>query len=75
MNEAITFIVEPCGETGGYVARWDDPLGRGGITTQGDSLGDLQTMIADAVSGFFEPGEAPRQVKVHFAKDPVLQMA
>jgi hypothetical protein len=32
-------------------------------------------MIADAVSGFFEPDEAPRQVKVHFAKDPVLQMA
>ncbi len=71
MNEAITFIVEPNGETGGYVARWDDPLGRGGITTQGDTLGELQTMIADALSGFFEPGEVPCQVKVHFPQQPL----
>lgn len=75
MNEEITFIVEPCGETGGYVARWDDPLGRGGICTQGDTLGELQTMIADAVGGFFEANEVPKRVKVHFASDPVLQVA
>ncbi len=75
MNEEITFIIEPCTESGGYVARWDDPLGRGGITTQGDSLNELQTMIADAVGGFFEPNETPMRVKMHFAKDPVLQVA
>lgn len=75
MNEEITFIVEPCRESGGYVARWDDPLGGGGITTQGDSLGELQSMIADAVGGFFEPDQAPQRVKVHFVSDPVLQLA
>ena len=40
MNE-ITFRVEACAETGGFVARWDDPAG-GGITTQGDSLAELR---------------------------------
>ncbi len=75
MNEEITFNVSPCEETGGYVARWDDHLGSGGITTQGDSFGELQSMIQDAVGGFFEPHEAPRRVKVHFVEDPMLQMA
>lgn len=75
MNEEITFTVETCEVSGGYVARWDDPLGRGGITTQGDSLNELQVMVADAVAGFFEPDEKPCRVKLHFAKDPVLQMA
>jgi predicted RNase H-like HicB family nuclease len=53
MNE-ITFTVEACAETGGFVARWDDERGRGRITTQGDTLAELHTMIADAVSGYFE---------------------
>jgi predicted RNase H-like HicB family nuclease len=52
----IVFQVEPCQETGGFVARWDDPNG-GGITTQGDTLAELDVMIADAVEGCFEPGE------------------
>ena len=47
MNE-ITFRIEAGAETGGFVARWDDPAG-GGITTQGDSLAELHTMISDAV--------------------------
>ncbi|MGO9585964.1 MAG: hypothetical protein ACLP2Y_07210 [Limisphaerales bacterium] len=47
MSEII-FQVEPCVETGGYVARWDAPRG-GGITTQGDSFAELDAMIADAV--------------------------
>jgi len=25
----ITFIIEPCAETGGFVARWDAPGGGG----------------------------------------------
>jgi len=75
MIEEITFIVETCDETGGYVARWDDPLGRGGITTQGDTLAELQEMISDALRGFFEPNELPDQVRLHFSKDPILQVA
>ena len=54
MNEII-FSIEPCRETGGYVARWDAPDG-GGITTQGDSFADLEAMVADAVDGYFGAG-------------------
>ena len=70
----ITFKVEACAETGGFVARWDDPRG-GGITTQGDSLAELQTMVSDAVGAYFEAGEAPPRVRLHFEQDPVLLLA
>jgi predicted RNase H-like HicB family nuclease len=71
----ITFNVEPCAETEGFVARWDDAPGRGGITTQGDSFGELQAMIADAVSGYFEASHRPQRVRLHFTQDPVLAIA
>ena len=60
----ITFIIEPCAETGGFVARWDAP-GGGGIATQGDSFAELDRMIADAVAGYFEPQDKPRAVRLH----------
>ena len=69
----ITFIVEPCRETGGFVARWDDAPG-GGITTQGDSFAELDAMIADAVNGYFEPAERPQRVRVHFVEDPLVSL-
>lgn len=53
-KSSIVFNVTACQETGGYVARWDDEPGRGGITTQGETLSELEEMIADAVAGFFE---------------------
>ena len=70
----IIFDVEPCAATGGYVARWDAP-GGGGITTQGDSFGELDIMIADAVAGYFEPDQRPRSVRLHFSQDPILAMS
>jgi len=70
----IIFRVEPCAETGGYVARWDAP-GGGGITTQGDSFAELDAMITDAVGGYFEPSQRPKSVRLHFAEDPVLSVA
>jgi predicted RNase H-like HicB family nuclease len=70
----ITFTVEPCPETGGFVARWDDLPGRGGITTQGDSLAELHAMVADAVAGYFEPEERPQRVRLHFVEDPVVSL-
>jgi predicted RNase H-like HicB family nuclease len=73
MNE-ITFSVEPCHESGGYVARWDAP-GGGGITTQGDSFRELDSMIADAVDGYFESDQRPKRVRLHFSEDPVLALA
>jgi predicted RNase H-like HicB family nuclease len=57
MHEII-FSLFLCRETGGYVARWDDPKG-GGITTQGDSLSELHAMIRDAMAGYFELIELP----------------
>jgi predicted RNase H-like HicB family nuclease len=71
----ITFTVEPCSETGGFVARWDDAPGKGGITTQGDSLSELHAMIADAVNGSFEPAQRPQSMRLHFVEDPVLALA
>lgn len=73
MNE-ITFIVEPCAETGGFVARWDAPNG-GGIATQSDSFAELDAMIADAVGGYFESAEKPHRVRLHFTEDPVVALA
>jgi len=70
----ITFQVEPCRETGGYVARWDEPKG-GGITTQGGTLEELNAMVTDAVKGYFEPGKHPRRVRLHFIEDPALLLA
>jgi predicted RNase H-like HicB family nuclease len=70
MNE-ITYRVEPCRETGGFVARWDAPEG-GGITTQGDSLTELHSMISDAVGGYFEANERPQFIRLHFVEDPVF---
>jgi predicted RNase H-like HicB family nuclease len=67
----ITLRIEPCRETGGFVARWDAP-GGGGITTQGDSFAELDAMIADAVDGYFESGKRPKRVRLHFVEDPVL---
>ena len=70
----ITFTVEPCLDTGGFVARWDDAPGQGGITTQGDSLAELHAMVADAVGGYFEPAQRPQRVRLHFVEDPVVSL-
>jgi predicted RNase H-like HicB family nuclease len=59
----IVFTVTPCADSGGYVARWDDAPGRGGITTQGDTLQELQDMVREAVDGYFEGATPPRHVR------------
>ncbi len=74
-EKEIVFIVTPCPDTGGYVARWDNAPGLGGITTQADSFSELDEMVADAVGGYFEPSERPKRVKLHFAEDPVLALS
>ena len=70
----ILFQVTPCHETGGYVARWDDAE-HGGITTQGDTLEELNRMVTDAVMGYFDPGTHPKRVRLHFVEDPALVLA
>jgi predicted RNase H-like HicB family nuclease len=71
---ALTFEVTMCPETGGYVARWDDPAG-GGIATQGDSFAELDAMVRDAVEGYFVDREKPTTLRLHFAEVPVLALA
>jgi predicted RNase H-like HicB family nuclease len=73
-ENSIVFNVTACAETGGYVARWDDKPGHGGITTQGETLSELEEMIADAVTGYFEAPKRPHKVKVHFVDDPILAL-
>jgi predicted RNase H-like HicB family nuclease len=70
----ICFNLTPCDETGGYVARWDDPAG-GGICTQGDSFAELDHMVRDAVEGYFADGKKPERIRLHFVSDPELAVA
>ncbi len=72
--EEITLRVERCEESGWLVATWDAPDG-GGITTQGRDLRELQDQVTDAVQCHFDPGEAPRRIRLHFVSDPVLVAA
>ncbi len=67
----VTIEVTPCEETGGYVARWNDPAG-GGICTQGDSFAELDEMVRDAVSGYFADRPKPERIRLHFVRDPEL---
>jgi predicted RNase H-like HicB family nuclease len=70
----LVFIVTPCAETGGFVARWDAPVG-GGICTQGDSFAELQNMVTDAVRGYFDGETLPDRLRLHFTQDPILAVA
>ena len=74
MTQTIRFQVTACSDTGGYVARWDDPVG-GGITTQGDSFAELDAMVRDAVDGYFADRTKPTELRLHFVDDPVLLVA
>ena len=69
--EEITLRVERDEESGWLVASWDSTEG-GGITTQGRDLRELQDQVQDAVRCHFDPGEAPRRIRLHFVSDPVL---
>ena len=69
----VTFIVSPCRETGGFVARWDDAPGKGGIHTGGFFRG-VGNDDADSVKGYFDPTVRPERVRLHFAEDPVVAL-
>ena len=70
----LTFQITSCPETGGYVARWDDPAG-GGITTQGDSFPEIEHMVRDAIEGYFFDRPGPSRIRLHFVEDPELAVA
>ncbi len=74
MNE-ITFQVQRDEESGMLVASWDAPNASGGISTQGQDLGDLQQQILEAVAVHFDSSEVPSQIRLHFVSDPILVQA
>jgi len=75
--QEITFNIERDEEAACFVASWDDPSGKGGITTQGADLRELQEMVLDAAAGYFQAAgvPAPSRVKLHFSTDPELALA
>jgi predicted RNase H-like HicB family nuclease len=70
----LKFSVEYDEEAKMFVASWDDPHG-GGITTQAESLEELEDAISEALRCHFGKRTAPRKVSLHFENDPVLQLA
>jgi hypothetical protein len=66
--EEITFTVER--EESCFVASWDDPSGKGGITTEGKDLRELQDMILDATGGYFRAAGRPAPARVRIRVTP-----
>ena len=62
MNEII-FLVEDAVE-GGYTAR---ALGLS-VFVEADDLGSLHKQIRDAIQCHFDPGEAPKVVRLHLSE-------
>jgi len=69
---SITFEVSQDGT--GFVAKWNAPLGMGGITTPAYSLQELIPAIIEAVHCHFDEDEAPSKVQLHFVDDPALDL-
>jgi hypothetical protein len=63
----ILFVVEEAPE-GGYTAR---AVGTS-IFTEADDLDQLHTQVRDAVTCHFEPGQAPKLIRLHFVRDEVI---
>jgi len=75
--QEIIVTVERDEEGACFVASWDDPSGKSGITTQGEDLRELQEMVLDATAGYFRAAgvPAPNRVRLHFVTDPELALA
>jgi hypothetical protein len=62
--DEITLQVERDEELRWLVACWDARGGKGGITTQGEDLCDLQQQVTEAVAAFFDEGKAPGHIRL-----------
>jgi hypothetical protein len=63
----IIFVVEEAPE-GGYTAR---AIGES-IFTQADTTAELHARVRDAVQCHFDPGTAPKLIRLHFVRDEVI---
>ena len=59
----ITFEVERDEESGWLTASWDAPRRKGGITTQGKDLRELEQNVREAVRCHFENGKLPGRIR------------
>jgi hypothetical protein len=53
-------------EDGRVVARWDDPSGKGGITTQSESREGLEEMLWEAALCHFDDEKVPTSLRYVF---------
>lgn len=63
----IIFVVEEAPE-GGYSAR---AVGES-IFTQAESVPELHDRVRDAIQCHFDPGTAPKLIRLHFVRDEVI---
>jgi hypothetical protein len=66
MNELIFLVADD--PEGGFTAR---ALGHS-IFTEADSLEELRRNVRDAVQCHFDPGQAPKVIRLHFVREEVL---
>lgn len=66
MSELV-FVVEEAAE-GGYTAR---AVGAS-IVTEADDLDRLRDRVRDAVRCHFDPGAAPKLIRLHYVRDEVI---
>ncbi|MGH8283648.1 MAG: 2-oxoisovalerate dehydrogenase [Gammaproteobacteria bacterium] len=67
--QEIIFMVDEAPE-GGYQAR---ALGES-IFTEADDLASLHTQVRDAVACHFDPGKAPRVIRLHFVREELIAL-
>ncbi|NUQ00277.1 MAG: 2-oxoisovalerate dehydrogenase [Armatimonadetes bacterium] len=65
----ILFVVEE-DATGGYTAR---AIGAA-IFTEADTWSELQEQVRDSVQCHFEPGRAPKLIRLHYVREEVLPL-
>lgn len=67
MTTEIVFIVEEALD-GGYTAR----AAGESIFVESENLAELHAHVRDAVGCHFEPGDAPKLIRLHFVRDEVI---
>ncbi len=67
----ITFEVGCDEEDGWLTASWDATRGKGGNTTQGKDLRELEQNVREAARCHFENGKLPGRIRLHLLNDPV----
>ena len=68
MASEIIFDVREDEVDGGYTA---SALGYG-IHTQADTVQELRQLVRDAVRCYFDEGEMPKVIRLHFVREEVI---